>query len=233
MIQNLDILTSLTRKYESNNDPAMVSSGYGDIGGISFGKYQFSSTVGVVNEFVNWLCSYPEKAFANYGKVLLENYPVDGINFINTWKQIGIIDPGNFGRLQDEFMLKQYYYPMFPLLKNKYFTIDKHSPAVQAVIVSRSVQNGPNGCAKLFELACTEMLEFDNLSYIDDPYFDDQLITAIYDFLIDECDSVYWDNNAGYYRSNYNFCHAYNMSVINGLRNRFIHEKTDALNLLK
>lgn len=229
--ENLNKLMSLTSKYESNDDPSMVSSGIGDVGGISYGCYQFASNIGTVNKFIDWLCQYQNKSLANYGTVLKQNYPINNNNFINTWQYLGTVDPGNFKMLQDEFVLNQYYYPLFQRFQAKYFNIDKHSLAMKAVIISRSIQNGPTGCINLTELACTEMLEYQNLSYVDDKYFDDQLIEAIYDFLIEECDNVYYDSYYGYYQSPYKFCHG-SRSVIYGLKNRFIHEKQDALNLL-
>lgn len=39
----------------SGGDPASISSGIGDSGGISYGKYQFSSNMGIVQQFVDWL----------------------------------------------------------------------------------------------------------------------------------------------------------------------------------
>lgn len=134
--------------------------------------------------------------------------------------------------MQDEFALNQYYYPVSQRLKFKYFNVDKHSFAMQSVIFARAIQNGNSGCISLIEYVNEKIFEYPNLSYIDSTYFDKDLITEIYNFLIDECDSVYWDYNLGYYRSMYNFCHAYSRSVINGLRNRFVNEKTDALWLL-
>lgn len=49
-----------------------------------------------------------ESALANYGKVLA-NYEVNSDDFIKQCKELGTIDPGNFGKLQDEFIKIQYY----------------------------------------------------------------------------------------------------------------------------
>ena len=55
MNESIQIITYLVNKYEtSGRGPGFVSSGYGDVGGISYGKSQFSSTVGVVDEFIKW-----------------------------------------------------------------------------------------------------------------------------------------------------------------------------------
>src|SRR5262245_57825353 len=48
-------LGTLSRKYESNGNPGLVSSGRGDHGGRSYGAYQFSSKTGSARDFTNWL----------------------------------------------------------------------------------------------------------------------------------------------------------------------------------
>ena len=232
MIENFNIITYLTKKYEtSNRGPGFVSTGNGDIGGQSYGSYQLASNVGSVNDFINWLIKYPKKELANYGKVL-NQYQINSKQFINLWQEIGNIDSGNFEMLQDEYIIEKYYNPTIQRLKAKYFNINNHSLAMKSIVLSRSIQNGGTGCINLLEIVCTDWYEYPNLSYLDNKYFDKDFIIDIYNFLINECDSVYWDYNLNYYRSTYNFCHAYTMSVINGLRNRFVHEKEDALELL-
>ena len=225
---DIDIVAQLARKYESSGDPGAVSSGRGDIGGISYGLYQFASNVGVVDDFVEWLCNYHDDALANYGRVLAQ-HEVNSQGFISQWKELGRLDPGNFGRLQDEYIKEQYYDTASQRLKKENFDIEKHSNALRSVLLSRSIQNGPGGCVKLFKIAC-ERLGHPNLSYVDDVYFDRDMISSIYDFLIEECDSAVMKDD-GYYHSTYDFCHG-GKNVINGLRNRFINEKEDALNLL-
>lgn len=232
-MKDFNTITFLTKKYEtSNRGSGFVSSGNNDIGSISYGTYQFSSSVGIVDDFINWLKNYPDKALANYGKVL-DQFEVNSNKFIQTWEYLGSVDPGHFEQLQDEYVIEKYYNPVEQRLKAKSFTLDKHSLAMKSVIFSRAIQNGNSGCINILEHVCTEWYEYPNLSYLDDKYFDKDLISNIYNFLVEECDSVYFDYKLGYYRSTYNFCHAYGMNVINGLRNRFIHEKEDALELLK
>ena len=43
---NEKVITSLSAKYESNGDPACIADNAGDLGGTSYGKYQFASNVG-------------------------------------------------------------------------------------------------------------------------------------------------------------------------------------------
>ena len=227
---NADIekIAMLARKYESNGDPACVANNPGDLGGISYGLYQFASKVGVVDAFVDWLCDYPDAAFANYGKVLAA-HETNSSEFIKQWKELGTIDPGNFGKLQDEYIKNRYYDVAAKKLAEKYFNANKHNDALKAVILSRAVQNGPSGCVRLFELAA-QKLGHANLSYIDDAWFDGDLIGVIYDYLIVECDLSRPDGN-GIWRSPDDFCHG-SKSIILALRSRFIRERSDALALL-
>ena len=215
----------LARKYESNGDPACVANNAGDLGGVSYGLYQFASNVGTVEPFVEWLKNYPDAALANYGKVLA-NYKVNSADFIKQWKELGTIDPGNFGRLQDEYIKLKYYDAAAKKLAEKYYNANKHTDAIKAVILSRAVQNGVSGCAKL---ACKKLGQ-PNLSYVDDGWFDGDLIGAIYDYLIVECDLSKPDGK-GIWRSPDNFCHG-GKQIILALRSRFTRERADALALL-
>lgn len=228
---SIERIASLARKYESNGDPACVSSGVGDVGGISYGLYQLSSNVGSVDEFVAWLTEYPKPEYANYGKLLSMN-KVNNKEFIADWKNIGYVDPGGFGMLQDEYIKEMYYAKASKMLCKENYCADKHMDAMRAVILSRAVQNGVSGCVSVMKNAVSFIGKGENwnLSYVDDKAFDGDMIRAIYDFLIDECDSATLHSD-GICRSFYGFCKG-SQSVINGLRNRFIREKADALALL-
>ena len=227
---NVDIekVAILARKYESNGDPACVANNPGDLGGVSYGLYQFASNVGVVDHFVKWLCNYPDNALANYGRVLAK-YKVNSQGFIDQWKELGTIDAGNFGKLQDEYIKIQYYDTAANRLLKEYFDLNKHTDALKAVVLSRSVQNGPGGCVKLFKIAADKRGQ-PNLSYVDNSYFDGDIINAIYDFLIVECDLSKPDSQ-GIWRSPDDFCHG-SKSIIYALRSRFIRERSDALSIL-
>ena len=52
-------LGDLSALYESNGDPGCVSTGYGDLGGISYGAYQLASNTGSVEEFIRLRCLLP------------------------------------------------------------------------------------------------------------------------------------------------------------------------------
>ena len=70
---DVEKISSLSAKYESNGNSACVANNAGDLGGISYGKYQFASKIGSVDKFVDWLKNYPDEKLANYGRVLAAN----------------------------------------------------------------------------------------------------------------------------------------------------------------
>ena len=225
---DINKIAILARKYESNGDPACIADNPGDLGGVSYGLYQFASKVeGVVEGFVDWLCKYSDDKLANYGRVLKAAYPINSEGFKQTWYTLGTIDPGHFGELQDEYVKSKFYDLAAKKLAAEGYNVNKHSNAIKAVVFSRAVQNGPTGCAKLFAKACTKP----NLSYVDDKYFDKEMINAIYNFLIEECENISRDDN-GVYRSANDFCHG-SLHIIEALHNRFVNERKDALDILK
>ena len=221
-------IASLSAKYESHGDPGSVSSGSGDLGGVSYGSYQFASNVGAVDCFLEWAKDYNNDALANYAREL-RKFPVNSQEFKNLWKEIGDIDPNGFQELQDAYVMHHYYEAAASSLRDKYFDINKHSIAMKAVLFSRSVQYGPGNMVELFTIACNR-LGYPNMSYIDDSAFDRKMISAIYDFLVEECDQAY--NNGSYYHSPNDWANGSYTVVKVGLRNRFVNEKEDALAML-
>ena len=223
---------SLVMKYEAGGDPASVSSGSGDLGGRSYGSYQFSSSAGIVDDFVEWLCNYPEDCYANYGRVLKNAYPVNSDEFIATWKNIGTVDAQGFQKLQDEYAGDKYYNAgYYNLLYGDYpYDMTKHSEAMKAVLFSRAIQYGAGNMYELYTEAVRK-LGYPNLSYVDDKKFDRAMIENIYDFLADECRNAYLVSK-GRFHSPKDWANGSYDVVKIGLLNRFINEKNDALELL-
>lgn len=183
----------LARRYESAEDCAAVGCGYG--------LYQF--TPKVVKTFVAWLKNYPDDKLANYG------WHLDGAkNFDGEWQMLGTVDPGHFAQLQDEFVKANYLDEAAKLLAKENFNVGKHTFQMHAVVLARAIQHGVFGCVELFKRACPHP----NLSYVDDPKFDRELIAAVYDYLIEHP----------------TFGIA-NVKLSAALRERFIKEKVDAL----
>ena len=83
-------LGSLSACYEANGSPGCVSSGAGDLGGISYGAYQLASNTGSVDEFIQWGIDYGAyyRDYANS----LNQYDVNSDAFISQWKYLASVD---------------------------------------------------------------------------------------------------------------------------------------------
>jgi hypothetical protein len=141
---------SLSAKYEANGNPATVSGGDGDAGGRSYGSYQFSGRQGVFQEFVQWLKNYAAP-YDEYGRQLEAAGDPAGEEFAAKWREIGTIDPGGFGRLQEEYVKPVYFDAGVKRLQAWYgFDILKRSQALQGVLWSNCVQHGNYYGAQVF-----------------------------------------------------------------------------------
>ena len=206
------MLGDLSKKYESNGEPGTISSGYGDAGGKSYGMYQFSSTMGVVDNYVKWL-----QENGHWFGDELAKYTVGSSYFDDAWKYLA--NSGNrhdFEKSQHDFTKALYYDKACNLLADSGYHVNKHSRAMKDVVWSRAVQYGPYQIVDMFDEACTLVLggKF-NLSYVDDKSFDERMIKAVY---LDVCSTPGWTNGSP--------------SLREGLYARFRNECADALNML-
>lgn len=220
-------ITAVAKHYESSGDCGTVSDGCGDLGGISYGSYQLASNAGSVQSFLNYAVNYPNDNLANYARSL-SNYEINSYEFINQWEYLGSVDPVGFGELQDAYAMETYYNPACQYLLENFYDVGTKSIAVKACVFSRAIQYGTGNIVELFTEACRRM-GYENLSYVNDARFDYDLIANVYDFLIEECDNVYYSN--GLYHSPNDWCNG-SYDVIGGLRNRFVHEKEELLTML-
>lgn len=229
--------TELVRKYEAGGDPACVSSGSGDLGGMSYGIYQLSSNSGSVQSFCEWACNYPDDDLANYGRLLCE-YEANSPQFVRMWKEIGANDPEGFAELQNEYAVSVYYNPAADALRESGYDIDTKTDVMQAVLMSRAVQYGSGNMVELYTEAVHSMFNdkqkdysgWPNLTYIDDKNYDYDMIAAIYDFLTSEADHTTWTGSRMH--SPKDWVNG-SRDVVAGLRNRFVNEKADALEALE
>ena len=206
------MLGDLSKKYESNGEPGTISSGYGDAGGKSYGMYQFSSTMGVVDKYVKWL---QENGYW-FGDELAK-YTVGSSYFDDAWVFLAAYpNRDDFAKSQHDFTKAMYYDKACKLLADSGYNLNKHSKAMNDVVWSRAVQYGPYQIVEMFDDACTIVLggEF-NLSYVDHISFDERMIKAIY---LDVCSTPAWTNGSPALRE--------------GLYNRFASECDDAIKML-
>jgi len=142
-------LGTLSRKYESNGNPGLVSSGRGDHGGRSYGAYQFSSKTGSAAEFTSWLGrTHPDLARGLAGK------KPDTPAYDTAWKQTAARDPAGFLRAQHDYMQHSFYEPAAAKVKGSTgLDVSQRSRAVRETLWSTAVQHGQGGANSVFKTA--------------------------------------------------------------------------------
>ncbi len=219
------MLGSVSGKYESGNRPGAVSTGVGDLGGISYGAHQF--IVSVADDFVDWLLDRQH----SFGSLLADLHPGTPA-FSDLWRHIAGNAPDEFLALQHEYAQKMYYDPAVELLRQHNFDVAKHSGAVKEMVFSRAVHYGPGWVPELFLKGMRfKQPGYLNLSYIDAPNFDEMLISGVYNFLRYCCEIATYRGN-GVWRDPERWTCGSEDVVKNGLRDRFINEKKDLLAML-
>jgi hypothetical protein len=209
-------LGQLSAEYESNGDPACVSSGINDAGGISYGTYQLASNCGSVDAFLGW--GLKQGGFyTDYARALIDSGEINSDGFIAKWQELGTFDAVGFEKMQHDYIKSAYYDVACEYLRQNMFNVEKHSDALKDVVWSRAVQYGTGEIVNMFNDALKLMekalnIELPNLSYIDDKRFDYDLIAGIYD----TCMSLEWNSSA----------------LRESLNNRFADEKFKALKML-
>ncbi|MDT8716128.1 hypothetical protein IAI10_05630 [Clostridium sp. 19966] len=211
---NASILGVLSAKYESNGDPGAISNNPGDIGGKSYGAWQFASKMGSVDSFLSWL----KNVNYNYYQQLIAAKTADGDtfgnNFDNAWKSIAKADREVFLQLQHDYTKAAYYDSEVSLIKSTFnIDISAQSFALQNVIWSTAVQHGVYGARNILRAVDSRT----SLSYYLNTKNDDEtIINSIYDE-----------------RSNVDKYFAGNSdSVKAAVKQRFADERSDAIKML-
>jgi hypothetical protein len=182
------MLGELSARYESNGDPGCISDGYGDPGGKSYGTYQFSSNAGSLQNYVNWL----QRNNYWFGDELAKN-DLTSDEFDRTWKFLA--ESGNrddFEQSQHDYIKTAYYNPAVSDLADAGWNINNHSSVMRDVVWSRAVQYGSGYIVAMWQEAA-EKLGYPNLSYVDSPEFDADMIKSIY---LNVCSSWDWNHSA-------------------------------------
>ena len=139
------LLGSVSAQYESNGDPGLISSGSGDLGGASYGAYQFASAYNTPYVFAQWCVS--SGVNPEIGNALVAAYEKDknklGENFNAVWKQIATENKAVFLKAQRLYVKAKYYEPAVSAL-NVHFNIDieLYGIAFKNAVWSRTLQHG-------------------------------------------------------------------------------------------
>jgi hypothetical protein len=132
-------LGSTSAKYESGNRGVMaISSGKGDPGGASYGKYQLASKTGTLQRYLK--DSGYDKQFAGLAPGSKE--------FNAKWRELGKSDP-KFAESQHDFIKKTHYDPAAKYAASLGFNMNNRG--MQDAVWSASVQHG--GVKRLLAMA--------------------------------------------------------------------------------
>jgi hypothetical protein len=129
---------ALSAKHESSRggNPGEVSSGIGDAGGISYGKYQLSSSKGTALKFVE----SPEAA--RWSRDFKDLVPGTQ-KFSEKWREVAARERDLFGAAQDSYIGRTHYdAAVGGVLRSKGLNLDASSEAVRQVTWSVAVQHG-------------------------------------------------------------------------------------------
>lgn len=212
-------LGKLSEKYETGGrGPGTVSSGKGDLGGASYGSYQMTSQTAIKKDgklvFVNGgrVAEFLRNpAGAQYAEEFKGLKP-GSAEFTAKWKQIAARDPQGFQAAQHQFIENTHYLPQVNKLKAAGLDVNNYSPAMRDVVWSTSVQHGPGASV------ITNAIRGKDLSQMSES----QIINAIYterSKTLDNGRLAYFKNTS-------------DAGVIQGLKNRFVNERKDALNMI-
>lgn len=132
-------LGSISARYESGNRGVhAISSGQGDPGGASYGKYQLASNTGTLNRYLK------DSGYAAQFQGLKPG--TKGFN--DKWKELAANDP-KFGQSQHDFIKRTHYDPAAAKAGKLGFNMENRG--VQDAIWSASVQHG--GVNRILERA--------------------------------------------------------------------------------
>jgi len=208
------MLGRLSEKYETGGrGPSTVSTGAGDLGGVSYGSYQMTSKPngGTVSVFVSkadfpWLDDFSGL--------------IPGTDaFTEKWKTIATQEREAFNNAEHMFIKRTHYDPLAAKVKNNHaIDVTKRHYALQEAIWSTAVQHGPN--TKVIDRAMQSLTE-QGKANPDQAKFDRFLISAIYA----ERGRRNADGKLTYFSNN-------SISVQEGVAKRFEHELEAALTML-
>lgn len=148
-------LGQLSEKYEGRASAGTISSGAGDKGGVSFGKYQFASKTGGLASFMEELKEYNPEYYDKLTADGGEFYRNKNANsqFQENWKKLAAEDP-NFAKVQDEIAKKKWFDPTAKKFKDITGVDPESSKALANAIWSAGIQHG--GVDKIFQMSGIE-----------------------------------------------------------------------------
>jgi hypothetical protein len=198
-------LGSLSAKYESNGDPGCVAHTPGDLGGASYGAYQFATASGIPQAFIQWLLS---QGYSN-AEYLANSGEPGSSSFDDAWRKTAEVDAEEFLRWQWQYVKEQYYDVAIESLSNAGYDMINVPEAIHQIVWSASVHYGPRWIVDLWIEAYERC----------DPEDIQRLIKAIYEVRSESRNSNDWISTSN------------PEDIVWGLRNRMVNECEDALEM--
>lgn len=176
---------SVSAKYESGKKGVdAISSGKGDHGGVSYGKYQLATNNGSMNKFLK---SEEAQQYAPY----FEGMQPGTAQFNAVYSKLAAEDPNGFGRAQQQYMMRTHYDPMAAKLEANGVDVSNRGRAVQEMVFSTATQYGVNSSVMLNALRDKDTK---NMS-------DEQIINAVQDYKRDTVGQYFKSSSAGVQQS--------------------------------
>ncbi|WP_407353082.1 LysM peptidoglycan-binding domain-containing protein [Luteimonas sp. R10] len=217
-------LGSLSAHYETGGrGPGTVSTGRGDIGGVSYGSYQLSTAAGRPQEFL-----------ANEGAAWAGEFAGQRPGtpaFSQTWREVAAREPEAFGQAQHDYIERTHYDVQAGRVESRTtvtaadgtvttpgLDLAQHSRALQNVAWSTAVQHGPN--SNIVANAVNGVREAGLQDW--EPGFDRAVIDAVYA----ERGRRNADGELAHFSRN-------STAVQEGVANRFVDERADAIAALE
>lgn len=202
----------LSSQYETGGrGPGTVSTGNGDLGGVSYGSYQLATNMGRPQEFL-----------ANEGSAWAGEFAgaaPGSASFSATWRDIAAREPQAFGDAQHGFIQRTHYDVQVDRVeRNVGIDLSARSPAVQDVVWSTAVQHGP---ASNVVTRALGNVDASGLTPDDGIAYDRALIDAVY------AERGRRDDNG-----NLAYFSGSSAAVQAGVAQRFVDERADAVAML-
>ena len=176
--QEFELLGELASRYEGGDAGAIVYNS-GDIGGKSYGAYQFASAYDSPLSFARW-CQKSENEYYRYiGQTLEAAYYKGGAgygnNFDAAWKALAKENYDGFLACQRYYVNAAYYHSIVDKIAEDVpgFDIHNYSIALRNVFLSRAIQHGTPGARQVINNAFDALGGFANQPETD-------IIAAIY-----------------------------------------------------
>lgn len=143
---------SLAASFESGRSGDISAIGYDNTGGTSYGKFQFSSARGTMDDFLTYLDTHASDISLHLRAAGEVNTGSRSGEMPTAWKEVAEIDPVRFEKMQDSFMESRYFTPVARVIQDK-MNIQSLSSVMEEVLLSTSLQHGPSGAVRIFAKA--------------------------------------------------------------------------------